>query len=303
LRCTYPRGHVHHKLGLEILSLLLSIVGASSRVRSLVVAQPHKLQPMRPQLHTIVRSSPGQFKSTILDEIGRKFGISVSSNVTFPAMIGTVDQGKLVHGLVWTSRKKPMLLDEFRTGERGDSLAVDALLGTMESGHYKRKIGLQTPYYFEQDSEDPSLFYKVENGEFEVQTRFSAIIATMKNWDKARGGKYAALTQRCIPIPYRLDDDTIDAVLDGKVSPYTNFEFNPPEHGKVCQKDYKRIRELAAGVRDSTSRFRAAYTRAIGDLCRVRAVIGRVDPELFLLICYLKAGLPLEQALRSSKES
>ena len=35
---------------------------------------------------------------------------------------------------------------------------------------------------FEQDAEDPGLSFRVQDGTFEVQTRFSAIIATMKNY-------------------------------------------------------------------------------------------------------------------------
>jgi hypothetical protein len=34
---------------------------------------------------------------------------------------------------------------------------------------------------FEQDADNPGLSYRVHDGTFEIQTRFSAIIATMKN--------------------------------------------------------------------------------------------------------------------------
>lgn len=65
------------------------------------------------------------------------------------------------------------------------------------------------PPFFEQDTQDPKLTYRVEDGTFEVQTRYSTMIATMKNWDKAPSGKYVALTQRCIPIRYSLDDESM----------------------------------------------------------------------------------------------
>ncbi len=258
----------------------------------------------RPQLHAILRSRPGQFKSTILEAIGDVYKVKPFSEITFPSAIGTVSQasGKLLPGLVWLNRNNLLLIDEFKTGERGDQAAVDVLLGTMETGYYKRKIGIPTPYYFEQDVEDPNLTYRVQDGTFEVQTRFSAIIATMKNWDKARSGKYAALTQRCIPIRYNLDDDSIDAVLDGKLSPYIYFKLNPPKEAHVGRKHYRKIREIAARVRDNSEDFREVYPRAIGDLCRVFAVIGRFDPQLFRLVCYLKAGLPVEEALKESEK-
>jgi hypothetical protein len=194
------------------------------------------------------------------------------------------------------------LIDEFKTGERGDQAAVDVILGTTETGYYKRKIGMSTPSFFEQDTQDPTLTYRVEDGTFEVQTRYSAIIATMKNWDKAPSGKYAALTQRCIPIRYNLDNESIDAVLDGKLNPYAPFKFTPPRRVHIRREHYGKIREIAAAIRDTDSSFREVYPRAIGDLCRVFAVTQNLNPRLFQLICYLKTGHMLNEALTKAKE-
>lgn len=313
LRRTHPRGarapqnsrgHVHHKSEalLGVISNLISIACASSTIETLRVKQHKVLKPLRPQLHVILRSDPGSFKSTLLHAVGEKYSVTPYSSVTYPAMIGTVDQntGKLIPGLVWITRNRPLLLDEFKTGERGDSAAVDVLLGTMEHGYYKRKVGLRSDHYYE---EDGSLFYRVDNGEIEVRTRFPAIIATMKNWDMARSGKYEALTQRCIPIRYSLDNSTIDAVLDGTQMIYKRREYHPSRHVIMTRKDYLEICRLAANVRDKSENFRNVYTRAIGDLCRILSVTGQFDSQLFRLVCYLKAGLSLEQALHSSQES
>jgi len=221
--------------------------------------------------------------------MGEHHGVTPYQNVTFPAMIGTVDRnsGELVPGLVWQCRKKPFLLDEFKTGERGDSAAVDVLLGVMEQGYYKRKIGLRSSSRSETDETDTTLFYRVENGEIEVRTRLAATIATMKNWDMARSGKYAALTQRCIPIRYSLTDDMVDAVLDGAPI-YTHQEFNPPKHVTISRRDFLRIREIASAIRDERKeQLRPVYARTIGDLCRVLAITRRFDSELFRIICYL----------------
>jgi hypothetical protein len=224
------------------------------------------------------------------------------SNVTYPAMIGTIDQNskELVPGLVWQCRKKPLLLDEFKTGERGDSTAVDVLLGVMEQGYYKRKIGLLSHPYSEPDG---PLFYRAENGEIEVKSQLSAIIATMKNWDMARSGKYAALTQRCIPIRYNLDNATVDSILDG-VPVFKHNVFLPKPHVRIARKDFLRIREVAAKVREDPppkKDFRPVYARAIGDLCRIFAVTGRFDARLFRLVCHLKAGVSLEEALTEAE--
>lgn len=309
MRRTSSRGHVHHKSHkptyitnptLDTISILVSLACATSKIESLQVRMRKRLQPLRPQLHIILRSEPGSFKSTILEAVGEKYGVTPYSNVTYPAMIGTIDQltGKLIPGLVWQTRNKPLLLDEFKTGERGDSAAVDVLLGAMETGHYKRKIGLRSENCHEADG---PLFYRAENGEIEVKTRFSSIIATMKNWDMARSEKYDALTQRCVPIRYSLSNEAIDAVLDG-AQIYRHREYHPPQQAIVGRKDFLNIQKLAKEIREKSESLRSVYTRTVGDLCRILGVTGRFDPALFRLVCHLKAKLPLEQAFRASQE-
>ena len=154
---------------------------------------------MRPQLHCILQSGPGSLKSTVFQEIAVRNNVTPYSYVTLPAMIGTIDpvSGDLISGLVWQTRKKPLLLDEFRTGERGDTGSIDVLLGVLESGLYKRKVGQRTRLFSEEDGD---LYYRAQDGEIEVKTRFPCIIATMKNLDKARSEKYQALVQRGVPI-------------------------------------------------------------------------------------------------------
>jgi hypothetical protein len=121
----------------------------------------------------------------------------------------------------------------------------------------------------------------------------------MKNWDLARSGKFAALTQRCIPIRYTLDDATVDSVLEGR-HVFTLPPFSPKPGAKIAQKDFAKIRTVAAEVRESpplNKEFRHVYMRSIGDLCRIFAVTDRLDQHLFRLVCYLKAGVELGQAL------
>lgn len=312
LRCTHPPTPrasqippegVHHKSILDFISNLVSIAASSPRIQTLEVQQGRNLQQHRAQLNIILRSEPGSFKSTILREVGQRYKVLPYSNVTYPAMIGTIDQNskELIPGLVWQCRKKPLLLDEFKTGERGDTRAVDVLLGVMEQGYYKRKIGLLLSHPCNET--DSGLFYRAENGEIEVKTQLSAIIATMKNWDMARSGKYAALAQRCIPVRYKLDDTEVDAVLDG-APVFRRYAFSPKVHVRIGRKDFARIRQVAADVREDPPEgkdFRPVYTRAIGDLCRIFAVTSRFDERLFRVVCYLKAGLGLEQALNETE--
>lgn len=150
-RSVYNTNPGHHK-GSSVttaINRLINITCATATINSLIIRQPYRDLGMRPQLHLILQSGPGSLKSTILEEIAAKHNVTTYSYVTYAAMIGTIDPmtGDLIPGLVWQTRKKPLLLDEFRTGVRGDTGSIDVLLGVLESGRYKRKVGQQTRPY------------------------------------------------------------------------------------------------------------------------------------------------------------
>jgi len=302
LRRTHTPLHVRHKPQsiLGTMSRILNIACSSANVEMLLVKEQLKTQQFRPQLHVLLQSRTGNMKTTILEEIGRAYNVTPYSYATYAAMIGSIDRttGQFIPGLAWETRKKPLLLDEFRTGERGDAGAIDVLLGVLESGHYKRKIAVPCRLIEEKDG---PLFYRVENGEIEVQTRFPCIIATMKNLDMARSEKVRALTQRCIPIRYDLPDEVVDAALGGSTL-YHSERQSPPEQVVINRRDYERIIELARQTRSSSQRFREVYARSVGDLCRIFAVLGHHDTQLYRLVCYLKAGHHIETAINMTRE-
>ena len=215
-------------------------------------------------------------------------------------MIGSIDPmtGDLIPGLVWQTRRKPLLLDEFRTGERGDTGSIDVLLGALETGLYKRKVAQRTQVFSEEDGD---LYYRVKDGEIEVKTRFSCIIATMKNLDKARSEKYRALAQRCIPIRFTLQPEDLDNILNGKTF-YHYHKYDTPRCPVITSAQYKQILRVAKNVRSKNPAFYSEYARAVGDLCRITAVLGHIDLDLLHLVCWLKAGFPLEQALKKTSK-
>jgi hypothetical protein len=215
-------------------------------------------------------------------------------------MIGSIDRttGQVIPGVVWEARKKPLLLDEFRSGERGDAGAIDVLLGVLESGHYKRRIAVPCQAF---EDTDGSLYYRFRNGEIEVQTRFPCIIATMRNLDMSRSDKVRALVTRCLPIRYDLPDDVVDAALQGSRLYYPD-ELSPPKDVVVKQRDYRAVIRIASKIRAANREFRNNYSRAVGDLCRIFAVLGRHDFELYRLVCYLRAGHHAAQAIQLAKE-
>lgn len=263
--------------------------------------EQYRDQPIRAQLHLLLQGGPGSLKSTILEEVGAKHNVTPYSYVTYAAMIGTIDQitGDLIPGLVWQTRKKPLLLDEFRTGERGDTGSIDVLLGVLESGRYKRKVGQRTRPFNE---EDEDLFYRVKDGEIEVKTRFPCIIATMKNLDKSRSEKYDALAQRCIPIRFSFTPEELDGIMQGK-SFYTTQKYDVPGRIVISRQDYRLILGITRDFRSSNPDFQQVYARAVGDLCRITAILGFIDVPLCRLVCFLKAGYRIEHALPLIKKT
>ncbi len=293
--------YVHHKSQpiLAIMNLLLNISCESASVETLLVREQHKTQALRPQVHVLLQSSPGALKTTILEDIGRAYNVTPCSYATYAAMIGSIDRttGQVIPGLVWETRKKPLLLDEFRTGERGDAGAIDVLLGALESGHYKRRIAVQCQPFEEKDG---LLYYRARNGEIEVHTSFPCVIATMKKLEMSRSDKVEALLSRCIPLKYELPDDVVDAALQG-ARLYHADRLKPPRNAVIGKGEYKRIISITSELRNSHKKLRENYARAVGDLCRIFAVLGRHDEELYRLVCFLKAGHSIEDAIRLAK--
>jgi hypothetical protein len=300
LRRTHtPPVHVQHKSlsVLDLLNLLLNLGCASGKVETLTIQEEHKTQSLRPQLHILLQSSPGALKTTILENIGLAHNVRPYSYATYASMIGTINRvtGQIIPGLVWETRKKPLLLDEFRTGERGDAGAIDVLLGALETGHYKRRIAVQCVPFEEKDG--PLYYRATSNGEIEVQTSFAAVIATMKNLEMSRSDKVKALVSRCIRVRYQLEDTVVDAALQGATL-YHPEQLNPPQSFCISKRDYQQILSIAKDLRTHCPGLKENYTRAVGDMCRIFAILGRHDEQLYKLVCYLKAGHSIGEAMK-----
>ena len=302
LRRTPSGGGVRHKLEQApgAINRLINISCATVSIESLIVRQQYRDLRIRPQLHLILQSGPGSLKTTILEEVGVVHNVTPFSYITYAAAIGSIDSitGDLIPGLVWQTRRRPLLLDEFRSGERGDTGSIDVLLGVLESGLYKRKVGQRTRPFSEEDGD---LYYRVKDGEIEVKTRFPCIIATMKNLDMARSEKYQALAQRCIPIRFALTAKDLDEILQGKPF-YEHAKYRTEPHITISRHDYHRIHEIARAFRDRNPTFQCVFARAVGDLCRIAAVTGEIDEQLCHLVCHLKLRHPIDQALTLSEK-
>jgi hypothetical protein len=121
------------------------------------------------------------------------------------------------------------------------------------------------------------------------------MIATMKDMDKVRSDKYKVLAQRCIPLKFTLTPEELDEILQGKPF-YQYHKYDVPEDGVINRREYREILTIAKQFRAAHRNFQAEYARAVGDLCRIAAVLDEVDHPISQLVCYLKLGYRLDQA-------
>jgi len=271
-------------------------------LRELVIQEPNGDFPLRPQLHVLLLSPPGNFKSTILRQVGEHYGVTPYSNATYAAMIGTIDQltKQPIPGIIWDCRNRPLLIDEFETAKSGDKAsALDVLLAALEDQRCKRKTAA---FCAPRDEKEGDLFYSVKDGTIEVKTRFAAIIATMRHWERNRSPKIEAIVQRCVPIWYEPDNELCDRILDGERI-YEPEEYQVPERAVISRGAYETIRKVAEEYRDRNPDFSRVYARAVGDMCRAYAVVGRHDTALYGLICALKDGRKLQMIRKLGSEA
>lgn len=117
---------------------------ATRKVLKVVIEQGSKNHHPRPNMHVLVVSPPGTFKSTLLNEIeevvnSKEKGCIVCNNFTLPAFQGTITKHQdFVKGLVWDLGGKLFLVDEFNNLKHD---AYSGLIEVLENQRVERKLG------------------------------------------------------------------------------------------------------------------------------------------------------------------
>ena len=111
----------------------------------------------------------------------------------------------------------------------------------------------------------------------------------MKNIGKSREYTFKALLSRTVPVRYQMSKREIDEVLDGK-SLFTKTDYNVEPTATIKTEDYKHIREvLDSAVKSSKLKgIEQIYARTVGDCCRIYAILGEHDDELYRNVLNLK---------------
>lgn len=265
----------------KILSKLINIAIASAKIKSVTLEEEKSEVPIRPQINILIHGGIGSTKSTMLKEISKKIGCPHPiTDMTFPALVGSIDKQtrQVIPAMCWECRNTLMLMDEF---SMDNQVTGNAILQLSEGGDYSRKISM---WCMPNKEEDGDLFFKANNGTIHIKTRFSLIFATMRNVEYTQSKLLKALISRCLTIPYYPNKSELEHIANGNPS-FFYEEIKPKEEiVYIKKKDYYRIKDFV----DKQDIDLNNYLRTIGDCCRIFAVLGNHEEELYKLICSLK---------------
>jgi len=272
------------------LSTLVNLALRSLRIRKISIEQDSGVyEKMRTTINLLWVGRSGSCKSTMLQQIADAFPSNprpkVFTNMTGAGLVGTIEDGEFITGAAWECLNKPLLIDEFKIDVNKAMLgSLDGLLQILEQGTYDKKIGKRCSRF---EKKDGKYYCIADNGMISVKTRLCGIVATMRKLEASGSVATDALLSRCIPFYWTPSVNELQMIANG--IPVYNA-INP----KILK---EKVRDVTISCEDyrHINNFVFAYgldpnliLRALGDCCRVFAIIGRHNDEFYKLICDLK---------------
>ena len=262
------------------ISKFVNIALATSKIKKITVEQKNGDWDLRTNINLFIYGEIGSTKSTLLNTISKLTNSKKPfTHLTFPALIGSIDKmtRQLIIGSCWECRNSLMLLDEFNFTKRNKD-DIRALLQLIEGGEYNKKLASFSSPTKETDED---LSYSFENGEFNIKTRFSLIVVTMKHPYFTQNMELKALVSRSLCLPFFPEKKILSEIADG--FPLFKFKEYKVEPEIIIKKiDYKIIKKI---VDDKTNGIN--YLRIIGDCVRVFAVLKEHNEDIYNLIIKL----------------
>ena len=246
-----------------------------------MVKQEKGVYPLRTNLNLFFYGQIGSTKSTLLKQISKHTKCKEPfTDMSYPALVGSIDKmtRQLIVGACWECRNSLLLLDEFDFAKRNKD-DVRALLQLIEGGDYNKKMAS-----FSSPSEeiDDDLKYNFKNGEFNIHTRFSLVIATMKYPYRSQNMEIRALASRSICLPWYPTTEEVYKL--GQGYSLFNFEDKTPKNldAIIKKKDWDYLLGLAEKTKSPN------MLRIAGDMARVFVIEGKHRKDLYEII--LKMG-------------
>jgi len=268
----------NESLNKEILAKFVNYALASSKIKNIKIKQEVGEYNLRPNINLFIYGSIGSSKSTLLNQIAEKTKSKAPyTELSFPALIGSVDKmtRQLVIGASWECRNSLLLLDEFNFAKRNKD-DIRALLQLIEGGKYNRKLA---SFSAPQEEIDEDLYYKFENGEFNIKTRFSLILATMKYPYTSQNQELQALISRSITLPFYPSKEVLKKIAQG----YSIFNYKDKSPKKeniiINKKDYDYILNYVDKKVEENN-----FLRIVGDCVRIFAIEEEHKTDIYDLI-------------------
>ena len=266
------------------ISEIINIALASAKIKKIIVEEEWGEFFLRTNMHIFLYGARSSTKSTILKNIKEQTHCpgTIITHLTTPALIGAIDNNtkQAQIGACWECKNNFLFLDEFDFAKRDKEL-IRAILQLTESGEYVKKIAVFSAP-LEEKEED--LFFKVKNGEFQIKTRFSLVLATMIFPYTSQNKDLQALVSRCVAIPLYLSKSNLIEIANGK--PLFRFVNLTPKklEIKINKRDYKKILNF---VEKNTGEEALNFLRIVGDCVRVFAILKKHREDLYKIIITL----------------
>lgn len=264
----------------EDLSFLINSCAATAKIKQIVVEEEEENFLLRSSMHLLLLAPIGQIKSTILSQIAGQTKREVITEITRAGLVGSLDSKtiQIIPGTAWECRNSLMILDEFSFGRKKEGWEV--FLQLLESQSWGKRIGM---FSADQRIEDEDLYFNVGKGRIDLKTRFSCIVATMKNFEFQRGQNFRAFVSRCVPFTFNLKEEDLDKIAEGKKL-YKVYKYSPEPVVYIKNSKYKQIkRTVWKELKKCSLEYvrKELFLRSLGDCCRIYAATGKNDSDIF----------------------
>jgi len=263
------------------ISVLINLTIASLQLKSIELPT-RKLK--RTNLHIILYGKVGTTKSSILYKVAEKMQGNVIKGLTKANLLGTMDKTTkmVIPPAIWECRNNFLFIDEYYLNchDKGGRELINELLSVMENTSYSRNLSYTSSGFNEKEGD---LYCKIEKNRIKVNTKFSLFLNTMMTLDATKIYEFEPLKSRCLCIPLYFDRPMLSKIADGlKLYQYKHIKAKKIN----CKINIKKYAEIKAFVDNSTTKD-TRYLRRIEDLCRIYAILGKIDAEIFNLVLSL----------------
>lgn len=265
----------------EQITHVINVAIATRKVKRLIT---YPGRDIRPDIHILIQGSIGSGKSTLLHEIGDLFNVLPQTSITQATLLGAVDKntGTVTLPTVWRMRLNLLMIDEIHIPSNNKVLVdvMDTFLSLMEFGHYEKAVGYRCNNLEEIDKDNPGLKLTIKNNIIRCKTRFIFFGNTMYNMRDTKSTQLQAFATRCLIIPYYPTEEETYEAINGK----NLYKYKDLNVKKVDVKISKKQHEAIIAFLKSCKVPRERLRRFFGDLCRITAVLGKIDIVTFKLV-------------------